>query len=379
MATLPEMRPELVTLAATLAKMPNPPPEIVPVLVLATMVALPCSTSMPTPTAEILPELATVAAVPAEIPSLAAPPAEIVPELSTSAISARMATLLPRILLALWTVARVFEKMALLPEMVPALKFVTCTLLPKTPFAPPMIEPELVTSARPLARMAPPDASAAWIVPALWTVALPLTTNIATAPEIVPVLALSTVALPCCTSMATPPAEMLPELTTVAAVPAKIPTLPAPVAKILFELFTFAILPASIAMPFTAEIVPALAPMLTVVAALMPTLAAPVPEIVLLLAVTVTVPVELMPTCTPEMVPALASMLTVPATVAEPAEMPMPSAPVAEIVRVLPVTLTVVAWMANLSPMMSPSLFTVAVPPAWIAMPPLAVAWIVPV
>jgi len=30
MATLPEMRPELVTLAATSAKMPNPPPEIVP-------------------------------------------------------------------------------------------------------------------------------------------------------------------------------------------------------------------------------------------------------------------------------------------------------------------------------------------------------------
>src|SRR6266700_3174181 len=88
MATLPEMRPELVTLAATSAKMPNPPPEIVPVLVLATMVALPCSTSMPTPTAEILPELATVAAVTAEIPTLAAPPADIADVDSSGTISA---------------------------------------------------------------------------------------------------------------------------------------------------------------------------------------------------------------------------------------------------------------------------------------------------
>src|SRR6266851_5505550 len=79
-----------------------------------------------------------------------------------------------------------------------------------------------------------------------------------------------------------------------------------------------------------------------------------------------------MPSEPPEIVPVLPVTLTVLSWMAT------PSLPVASIVPELPVTLTVVALMANLSAEMTPpmELFTVTVPAAWIAMPPVAVAFI---
>src|SRR4051812_40757379 len=370
MPILPVMLPALLTIAVLTVRMPNAPPEMVPLLLLVTSTVL---ASMPNCPPVMLPVLAvTLALVVATMPEPFVPP-----------------EMLPAFAIRSTALARMPMPSALVPEMMPPAALLTVAVLPALmPNAPPEIVPELTMSARPLALTPKPPASRPTIRPAFLMVTSALAT-MPLAPVMVPLLAVR-LTLPSSDSTAVPPAEMVPKFATVATAKlplTRMPWVPPPLVVILPELLTVAPAATMTSPPGPDEISPKLstvavvtalmaftsarmlpvARFFTVVAA--PELMAVAPEMVPLLAGTSTPTRPMMPNplVPPKMLPAL-SMVAVP--------LARIASPVALVARIVPALSTVASILAEIAVMPeilpAPALFTmtlVSPPPPTMANP----------